>query len=276
MIGFPRKSPCQQEWNALLKREERFLAKSRLEKNPVLNQQLERFVPEKLKSTLDLAFCKAFGLVFDKGTCVIEKTYNKEERENTYKINAYAASLKENRKTLKAFSRNAGRNKIINLAAASAGGIGLGILGIGLPDIPLFTGMLLKSIYETAMSYGFGYHTPEEQCYILMLISAALETGEMAALKNDELNRIGNHMDTWLQNPRDQRGQLIRKASAALSDELLYMKFLQGIPVVGMIGGMYDAVYMQKITDYADMKYKRRFLEYRIGGVDENRGGGRG
>jgi len=39
------------------------------------------------------------------------------------------------------------------------------------------------------------------------------------------------------------------------------MKFLQGIPIAGVIGGMYDAVYMKKITDYAEMKYKRRFLE---------------
>lgn len=60
------------------------------------------------------------------------------------------------------------------------GGIGLGVLGIGLPDIPLFTGMVLKSIYETAISYGFPYDTEEEQCYILKLISTALSRGDTA------------------------------------------------------------------------------------------------
>ena len=54
---------------------------------------------------------------------------------------------------------------------------------------------------------------------------------------------------------------LMQQASHALSSELLYMKFLQGIPIAGIIGGMYDAVYLKRIADYADMKYKRRFLE---------------
>lgn len=38
------------------------------------------------------------------------------------------------------------------------------------------------------------------------------------------------------------------------------MKFLQGIPVVGAVGGIYDAVYMKRITEYANLKYKKRFL----------------
>lgn len=36
--------------------------------------------------------------------------------------------------------------------------------------------------------------------------------------------------------------------------------FLQGIPVVGAVGGIYDAVYMKRITEYANLKYKKRFL----------------
>lgn len=62
MLGFPRKTPWQREWEGVLKREERFLAKSRQERSHVLNRRLERFVPDKLKSTLDLAFYKAFEL----------------------------------------------------------------------------------------------------------------------------------------------------------------------------------------------------------------------
>ena len=42
--------------------------------------------------------------------------------------------------------------------------------------------------------------------------------------------------------------------------ELLYMKFLQGIPVVGAVGGAYDAVYMKRITEYAELKYRHRYL----------------
>lgn len=292
MIRPLKKSPRQMEWKALEKKEERFITAARHQKEPLLNRKLERFVPEKLEETLNLAFYKAFELIFNRGTSIIEKTYRKEDMENTYKINAYAAGLKESRKTMKAFSREAGKNKVRNLAAAGAGGIGLGALGIGLPDIPLFTGMVLKSIYETAISYGFSYDTAEEQCYILKLISTALSRGDAAESGNRSLDAMGPLIRTG--TPLSETalsgtplsgtfaGQdglaalpggpeshdtaslctsLMQQASHALSSELLYMKFLQGIPIAGIIGGMYDAVYLKRIADYADMKYKRRFLE---------------
>lgn len=292
MIRPLKKSPRQMEWKALEKKEERFITAARHQKEPLLNRKLERFVPEKLEDTLNLAFYKAFELIFNRGTSIIEKTYRKEDMENTYKVNAYAAGLKESRKTMKAFSREAGKNKVRNLAAAGAGGIGLGALGIGLPDIPLFTGMVLKSIYETAISYGFSYDTAEEQCYILKLISTALSRGDAAESGNRSLDAMGRLIRTGTPlsetalsgTPLSETfaGQdglaalpggpeshdtaslctsLMQQASHALSSELLYMKFLQGIPIAGIIGGMYDAVYLKRIADYADMKYKRRFLE---------------
>lgn len=36
--------------------------------------------------------------------------------------------------------------------------------------------------------------------------------------------------------------------------------FLQGIPIVGAVGGAYDPIYIDRITRYASMKYNRRFL----------------
>lgn len=44
-----------------------------------------------------------------------------------------------------------------------------------------------------------------------------------------------------------------------LSKELLYMKFLQGIPVVGVAGGAFDVKYMKEITAYAELKYRKRY-----------------
>ena len=57
----------------------------------------------------------------------------------------------------------------------------------------------------------------------------------------------------------------IRRTSDALSQELLYLKFVQGLPVVGVVGGLSDMVYQKKISDYAALKYKRRFLEMHRG-----------
>ena len=50
-------------------------------------------------------------------------------------------------------------------------------------------------------------------------------------------------MEQTLPHGYDSREQ-IKETSAVLSGELLYMKFLQGIPVAGVIGGAYDSVYL--------------------------------
>ena len=42
------------------------------------------------------------------------------------------------------------------------------------------------------------------------------------------------------------------------------MKFLQGIPFVGAVGGGYDAVYLNRITNYATIKYNYRYLNGRL------------
>ena len=52
----------------------------------------------------------------------------------------------------------------------------------------------------------------------------------------------------------------IQKTAGLLSKELLYMKFLQGIPIVGALGGASDLIYLQRITEYANIKYKKRCL----------------
>lgn len=137
----------------------------------------------------------------------------------------------------------------------------MGILGIGIPDIPVFTGMMLRSIYETAMSYGYKYDTEAEQYFILLLIQGAVTYGEEAERINGEINTlISKEKLPTVHHISDT----ISKTASLLSGELLYMKFLQGIPIAGAVGGIYDAVYMKHVTEYANLKYKRRFLQEKI------------
>ena len=56
------------------------------------------------------------------------------------------------------------------------------------------------------------------------------------------------------------RKRLLACTAQKLADELLYMKFIQGIPLIGVAGGVMDCVYLKRITDYAGLKYRRRFL----------------
>lgn len=179
------------ERKALEKEEGYSMTAARRQREPLLNRKLERFIPERLEDILNLAFCKVFELMLNRRISIIEKIYRKGDMESIYKANAYTARLKESRKTMKAFSREVDKNRVGNLAAVGADGIGLGALGVGLPDISLFTGMVLKSIYEIAISYGFSYGTAEGQCYILKLTFTVLSRGDVAESGSRNLDAMG-------------------------------------------------------------------------------------
>ena len=160
-----RKKHIEKEWQQLLKQEENFLNRNVKVKQSNWQEKIDRFMPEKLSDTLNAAFFKAFEMIFDKGTGIIEKTYQKEKKEQDYKINEYTAEVRGSRRALKAFGRKAKASKNFNMAVSTVEGIGMGVLGMGLPDIPVFLGVLLRSIYEIAVSYGFSYDTEEEQIF---------------------------------------------------------------------------------------------------------------
>ncbi|MCI8564453.1 MAG: EcsC family protein [Lachnospiraceae bacterium] len=246
------------EWDALLKSEKAFLQKAfPMKEEAQWQKKIEKYVPDKLEGTLNKAFYKAFELIFEKGTVWIEKTYDREKKEQDYKINEYAANLRGNAKSVKAFGRKARSGKLLNTAISTVEGFGMGILGMGLPDIPLFLSVVLKSIYELALDYGFSYDTEEEQLFILKIIETAMLHGNSLLEGNDEIDAWMAKEACFTLNKQEQ----MQNTSYALSEELLYLKFVQGVPVVGILGGVSDIIYQKKITDYAALKYKRRFLK---------------
>lgn len=262
----------EQEWCRMRKEEQRFLNENRIPRKLVWQQRVEKYVPDKLEGTLNTVFCKAFEVIFEKGTGAIEKTCGKEKKQHSYQVHEYAARIRGNRKSLQAFGREANTGKLINTAVSAVEGVGMGVLGMGIPDIPVFLAVLLKSIYEIALSYGFSYDTEEERIFILRLIETALSHEEALTARDAELNcwieRIARQPQETADAP-DACGELpvpsfkaqIRRTSDALAAELLYLKFVQGIPIIGVAGGWSDVVYQKKISDYAAVKYKRRFLE---------------
>ncbi len=255
---FQRKTPLEKEWLLLQKREASFLRRQEQKKENILTMKLSKKIPAKLQQTLDTAFYQAFALIFAKGTHIIEKTYKAEERKKNFQINDYADDVRQSRKSLRAFGKQANAAGTGNMLLSGAAGIGMGLMGVGIPDIPVFTSLLLKNIYEISLSYGYDYKLPQEQYFILLLIEAAVSCGQQSRSLNEEINRCIR----WgtLPEVEDLTPQ-IRKTADALAKDLLYMKFLQGIPVVGAIGGAYDAVTMGHVSDYAKLKYQRRLLE---------------
>ncbi|MBQ7775481.1 MAG: EcsC family protein [Lachnospiraceae bacterium] len=254
-------TPLEKEWSKANKQEKNYLQKRMEKKDSKLNQLLEKKVPEGLQKTLDGAFAKAFQVVFENGTGIIEKTYKKEQLKKNYQVNEYAAQMMDNGKSLKAFSKKASGAGNVNLLLSGVSGIGLGVLGIGMPDIVLFTGLMLKSIYEIALNYGFDYQSEEEKQFILLLVQGALSYGEELQDINKELNCF---IATGKFTKQVHLEDSINVAAGCLSKELLYMKFLQGIPIVGAAGGACDVIYMKQVVKYAELKYRRRFYWKRM------------
>lgn len=258
---FDKRSAYEKEWDQLMKREQLFWEKHQTKEESALNKKIEEHIPEKLQETLEKAFLKAFTLVFEKGSGIIEKTYQKDKIEQDYKVNQYANEVKQNRKTLRAFSKKAETAGKTNLVLSGVSGVGLGVLGIGIPDIPLFTAMIFRNIYEIALHYGFGYESKEEQYFILLLIKGAVSYGEAFVRTDQEVERF---IATEQCPEQYEEKKVLEACSKSLSGELLYMKFLQGIPIVGAVGGAYDAIYMKQIAAYGKLKYKKRFLQNKV------------
>ncbi|MDY2960584.1 MAG: EcsC family protein [Hornefia sp.] len=251
-------TPWQKEWNRMQRREYAFLHKGRFQKPSKLTALLESKVPDSMQDKLNRGFAKAFELIFEKGTGIIEKTYDKESIRERFEDYEETAKIKGDRDSLKQFSKNAESSGNANLLFSGSAGIGMGIAGIGIPDIVIFTGSMLKGIYQVALNFGYSYDTPEEKFFILKIIEVSLSKGKTLDQGNTHLNEVIEN-GVMLPGGYEQKQQ-IAISSEAISSELLYTKFLQTIPIVGAVGGAYDAVYMKKILKYAEIKYHRRFL----------------
>lgn len=248
------KNAFVRELQALEKKEAKWLHASA--KQHPIKQSLYQKVPAGLFTTLEMAFAKSFRLVFLKGTGVIEKTFDKQSAQLEFEASDYIVNRAHNRKSLRRLDQTSQKGNFLNHAATTVSGFGLGLLGLGLPDIPLVVSTLLKGIYEIALGYGFSYDSDTEKIYILRLIQAALAEGTDRPLYNAQLEQFtlpGNSVE-----------QEILQTAKRLSDALLVEKFVQGIPLVGLVGGIVNHALYARIASLARLKYKKRYLQQKI------------
>ena len=137
-------------------------------------------------------------------------------------------------------------------------GIGLGALGIGMPDIVLFLGTLLKGVYETALAYGFAYDTPQEQMRILKMLSTSLSTGDAWAEGNAQVEEMLTLETVGI--AQEDLNQQIKQTASVFAMDMLLLKFIQGLPVIGILGGAANPVYYHKVMKYVQLKYRKRYL----------------
>lgn len=247
----------------LLKREEKFFNKKENEyiKNKIspLKEKLEEKIPEKMIDTFEKAFEKGFYYVFEKGTSIIEKSYNLEKLKSEADINEYILSKRLNNKNLSRIDKNVKKSVLINKGITTAEGTVLGALGIGLPDIPVFIGILLKTVYEICLSYGFSYESKAEKAFILNIISASANKTPEKIIYSNEVDRIGNKIDKGI-DANINFDEVIRNASRNLSENIILAKVIQGVPIIGVYGGISNYKLIRDIGEVASIKYKKRLL----------------
>ena len=249
----------QKELEQLEKQEKRLEKSVERQGLPEWKKALEAKVPEKVRVNLEKAFCKAFSVVFQHGNTLIEKTYDKEELQKDHEIQEYAVQLKGNRRELRRMRKAAGAADLRNMALTTVEGAGLGLLGIGLPDIVIFIGMLMKGVYEAALHYGFDYDSPQERFFILKMMEASLSRGEERACADREVDALCSAPLTPEEAKPLLEAQTDRTAEVFAVDMLL-LKFIQGLPVVGLLGGAGNPVYYRRVMKYVQIKYHKRYL----------------
>lgn len=219
---------------------------------------LEEKIPEKVRTGLESAFCTGFALVFDQGRGLIELSYKKDNLKADHAARDAALKNSTGGRQLRQMNRSARHSDLVNMAVTTAEGIGLGALGVGLPDIVLFLSMLLRGIYETALHYGFDYESRQEQLLILKMMAASLSAGADYGWMNRQVDKL-LPQEKLAVTEEEFKAQLQQTASAFAVDMLL-LKFIQGLPVVGIFGGAANPVYYNKVMGYVRLKYKKRYL----------------
>lgn len=252
-----RISLLKRELSYIEKKEDKLRRAAMNAKSNTWKKELESRLPDKVYAGIESAFCKAFSLTFEQGRAIIEKSYDKNSLSADHHIRDYAISLKGGRKEIRSMSKSASKSGFINLAATTVEGIGLGALGIGLPDIVLFISTLLKGTYETAINYGFGYENRQEEYLILKMLSVPLKSSEDWAYSNQELDLL---MANGVGEISEEAFSAQMKATAsAFALDMLALKFIQGIPVIGLFAGVANPIYYRKISQYVNLKYQKHY-----------------
>ena len=254
-----KKNLLYREWNQLLKKEIKMIGKMAKDNHVSGYTKLDQYVRDDVQAALTTAFEKGFAMVVVKGGGVIEKTCSRKKHLTDYQIKKYTHDIKQDKKSLRAIGHQATKSTMKNMFISGTEGIGLGVLGVGLPDIPLFVGVIMKSIYEIALDYGCDYKSNHDLHFILKVIQGALESQQDILATNDRIDSM--IMKPQSTPPTDS--EIMEQVSVTanlLSKELLYAKFVQGLPIVGIVGGVANITCLHKITKYATIKYHKKFL----------------
>lgn len=250
---------CQEKEQKLLF-EDPFWKKAVSKTTGSVKAKIEDKIPEKLEDTLNKAFTAAFKMVFQEGKVLIKKTYNEETLKSEYADKRVGVQTKGDRSLIKKLRRPAEKRYFKSLGVAATEGVGLGLLGIGLPDIPILIGNMIRTCTVSAQSHGLDTDRKDEQVYMLMMIRLAAMPVEERTAVNRQLDALGDAIDSGKEIFLDLETEM-KETSERLSMTLLFSRFVMGLPVVGVAGGLYNPVIVSQLHQLAEVKYEARLLK---------------
>ena len=240
----------QQELNYLKRRSK--------EKTSLLNAVTKKKIPEKMHDTLEEVFYRSLKMRLEKGTNGLEATLGREKKEARWEENIQHAQILRDSDSLRNLSREAAKDGARSLILSGMTGVGLGIIGVGIPDVAVYSAMLIREVYSHALNYGYHYDSDEEKYFVLLVIRGAFLSGPSL----EEVNKKANVFMKKGEIPENtDLLNEIKVTAKTVAGELTSCKFVQGIPLVGVVGGVYDAVYMARLAEFADIKYRKRMLD---------------
>ncbi len=222
--------------------------------------KVEEKIPEKLEETLNAAFTTAFKMVFQEGKALIKKTYDKEKLKNEYVEKRVEVQTKGDRSLLKRLRQPSEKRYVKSLGVATTEGVGLGLLGIGLPDIPILIGNMIRTCTVSAQAHGLDTDRLDEQVYMLRLIRLLAMPVEERGEENTRLDVLGEDIDAGAAKSFDLEAEM-QTTSERLAMTMLFSRFVMGLPIVGVAGGLYNPVIVSQLHQLAEIKYEKRLLK---------------
>lgn len=251
------------EMRRVQREEEKYLA-YRPKKDDPDKRTIKDRIPEKTYNALEAAFEKGFRLLFDKGGGIIEKTGSIDKARMRFEQFDESLERTVHPDTLRAIDKSAASKVLSGKFVGTADGTVLGIFGMGMPDIPIFLGLLLKQCYEIAANYGYDYRDPDEKKFTIGVLKLAFSPDEDKQQVSMECDDLAGIMERGEEFDAELSDQDIKDIASVLATEMLVAKFIQGLTFFGVVGGAFNYRLMGKISKAARLKYKKRFLYGRM------------
>ena len=224
-----------------------------------LMAKVEARIPPKLVASMDEAFYLAFQMLFEKGTRLLRLTFSEKRLRAERFIREYYLKEDPNDERILSFHKSARVGGVVNTVLATVEGFVMGLFGMGLPDIPILMSLLLRTVYTTALRYGYRFDNPRERYFILLVLSAALTKGVQRREYSRKADEVGQAIDSGVRLNFNLDEQM-RETAKALARSMIAVKFIQTTSIIGVVGSLQNFSASRKVAVMANLKYQKRFL----------------